>query len=106
MLWYVGFCLPIVKCFDENNLDGALEKATNLQFWSVKILIFGDDITIAAIRHVSETSYFLLLILNPKRIDRVVRATMPNTRVTITSRCPTGSSSVILIVFKAWKLRK
>lgn len=44
-----------------------------------------DMYTIAAIKHVSETSYFLLRILNPMRTDSVIKATNPNTRMMITS---------------------
>lgn len=44
-----------------------------------------DKHTIAAIKHVSETSYFLLRILKHMRTNNVDRATSPNTNVIMTS---------------------
>lgn len=53
----------------------------------------GNNPTIAATRQVSETSYFLVRTLNPIRMDRVARDATPNTKVTMTSWWPIGSSS-------------
>jgi hypothetical protein len=50
----------------------------------------------AAMRQVSEMSYFLWRILNAMRRDRVARASEPNTSVTMTSWWPTGSRSAML----------
>ena len=52
--------------------------------------------TIAAIKQVSETSYFLCRNLNHTRTVSVASATNPKTKVVMTSWCPIGSRLAML----------
>ena len=55
----------------------------------------------AAMRQVSEMSYFLWRILNAMRRESVAKASDPNTSVTMTSWWPTGARSAMLLLVMA-----
>ena len=61
--------------------------------------------TMAAIRQVSEMSYFLCRILKAMRRDSVARASEPNTSVTMTSWWPTGSRSAMFFLVMVARVR-
>lgn len=87
-------------------MDGTLGCAADL--WGGERFVRGEvrmgkggGHTMAAMRQVSEMSYFLWRILEAMRRESVARANEPNTSVMMTSWWPTGARSAMLLLVMA-----